>query len=97
MYSIFKSNNRGELIPVFNKILRKFPNKMNEDLFRQRFIEKLMSKLHLTEKESKKLYYSIRGHKVKKQTYPVLGKERFKYVSSSKPFQGGSPGLGKKK
>ena len=107
MYSYFTSHRRTEVIHNFKKLLRKVPKNMNEDDFRQWFMEQLQIKLDLTKKQSSELYGQIRNsswEKYKKKRKwsgsgqtATLGIGKFKFVSNPKPFQGGSPGLGKKK
>jgi len=100
-YLYLKFHKREELVPVFEKLLSKVPNHLekDEDSFRQWFMEQLQTNLNFTKKQSSKMFGHIQISRYKKLTggRPVLGKERFKFVLNPKPFQGGSPGLGKKK
>ena len=100
-YSYLKFHKREELIPIFEKFLSKCPNHLETDLdnFRLWFMEQLQINLNFSKKQSSKMFGHILKSRYKKLTggRPLLGKERFKFISNPKPFQGGSPGLGKKK
>ena len=103
MYSYFTSHRRTEVMNNFKKLLRKVPKNINEDDFRQLFIEQLQIKLNITKKQSSKLFDDISNYPKTKRKWKgsgqvaTLGAGRFKFVSNPKPIQGGSPGLGKGK